>query len=107
MAPVFMGAFEGSQQGAHEWVVSFRKAPDNLEAFADALDQTLIAENSDYADKHRNNFALRKPIVTVVPAGTFEALLRKDGRVGGQIKIPRLSNERAYVERLKAFAEEA
>ena len=106
MAPVFMGAFEGSQQGAHEWVVSFRKAPDDLDAFADALDQTLIAENSDYAGKRRNNFALRRPIVTVVPAGTFEALLRKDGRVGGQIKIPRLSNERAYVERLKAFVAE-
>lgn len=103
MAPVFMGAFEGSQQGAHEWVVSFRKAPDDIEAFADAVDQSLSAENSDYAGKRLNNFALRKPIVTVVPAGTFEALLREDGRVGGQIKIPRLSNERNYVERLKEF----
>ena len=106
MAPVFMGEIADTKQGSHQWVVSFRKAPEDIEAFAEALDQTLIAENSDYAGKRRNNFALLRPTVSVVPAGTFEALLRKDGRVGGQIKIPRLSDERTYVERLLAFAKE-
>ena len=106
MAPVFMGDVEGHNQGSHQWVVSFRKAPEDIEAFTDALDAGLIAENSDYAVKRNNNFTLLRPIVSVVPQGTFEALLRKDGRVGGQIKIPRLSGERTYVERLLAFAAE-
>lgn len=104
MAPVFMGELEGRNQGCHQWVVSFHKAPRDMEQFTDELDKALQTENSDYEIKRKDDFALLRPIVSVVPLGTFEALLRKDGRVGGQIKIPRLNEDRTYVERLVAFA---
>lgn len=104
MAPIFMGDIEGeSSKGAHEWVVSFHREPEDMEAFTDALDKALQEANSDYAAKRKNNFTLLRPTVTRVAPDTFEALLRAEGRLGGQIKIPRLSGERNYVERLKAF----
>jgi hypothetical protein len=60
---------------------------------------------TDYAAKRNNNFTLLPPTVTRVAPDTFEGLLREEGRLGGQIKIPRLNGERTYVERLKAFAQ--
>lgn len=105
MAPIFMGEIEGERsKGSHQWVVSFYKAPADYEAFTDALDKALQDENSDYEVKRHNNFTLLRPTVTVVKAGTFVELLRSEGRVGGQIKIPRLNDDRTYVERLVAFA---
>lgn len=101
MAPIFM---QDGQKGSHEWVVAFRRAPSDIDAFAEALDQALQQVNSDYEAKRRNNATLLRPTITVVPSGTFMELLRIDGRLGGQIKIPRLSSERTYVERLKALA---
>lgn len=106
MAPIFMGDIEGdSSKGAHEWVVSFHREPSDMEAFVDALDKALQEANSDYAAKRKNNFTLLRPTVTRVAPDTFEELLRSEGRLGGQIKIPRLSGERTYIERLKAFAQ--
>ncbi len=102
MAPVFMGEIEGEMaKGTHEWVVAFYKQPDTLEHFTDALDRAMQAQNSDYAAKRKNNFTLLCPIVTVVAENTFEELLRSEGRLGGQIKIPRLNPTRDYVEQLK------
>ena len=104
MAPVFMGDIEGdSSKGSHEWVVSFHREPEDMEAFTDALDKAMQEANTDYAVKRKNNFTLLRPIVTRVAPDTFEELLRQEGRLGGQIKIPRLNGERTYVERLKAF----
>lgn len=104
MAPIFMGEIEGQRsKGSHEWVVSFYREPSDLEAFTDALDMALREINSDYAAKRNNNFTLLRPTVTRVSPDTFEGLLRKDGRLGGQIKIPRLNSDRTYIERLKAF----
>lgn len=104
MAPIFMGDIEGeSSKGSHEWVVSFYREPEDMEAFTDALDGALQAINSDYAAKRTNNFTLLRPTLTVVAPNTFEELLRSEGRLGGQIKIPRLNENRDYVERLKRF----
>ena len=104
MAPIFMGDIEGhSSKGAHEWVVSFYREPEDMEAFAEALDKAMMEANSDYAAKRHNNFTLLPPTVTRVAPNTFEELLRSEGRLGGQIKIPRLNSERTYVEKLKAF----
>ncbi len=104
MAPIFMGQIEGeSAKGAHEWVMSFYKEPSSLEAFGEALDRALCEVNTDYAAKRRNNFTLLPPTITKVASDTFEELLRSEGRLGGQIKIPRLNAERTYVERLKEF----
>ncbi len=106
MAPIFMGDIEGdASKGAHEWVVSFYREPEDMEAFVDALDEALKQVNTDYAAKRNNNFTLLPPTVTRVAPDTFEGLLREEGRLGGQIKIPRLNGERTYVERLKAFAQ--
>lgn len=108
MAPIFMGTIEGeSAKGAHEWVVSFFKEPENLEQFTEALDVALQEQNSDYAAKRKNNFTLLRPKVVVVAENTFEELLRSEGRLGGQIKIPRLNSTREYVERVKRFHEES
>lgn len=107
MAPIFMGEIEGhSAKGAHEWVISFYREPESLEQFTIELDNAMRQLNSDYAAKRNNNFTLLMPTVTMVKRGTFEELLRSEGRLGGQIKIPRLSGERTYVEKLKAFAKE-
>lgn len=101
MAPIFM---TDTVKGSHQWVVSFRKAPADMEQFTDALDKALQAVNSDYEAKRRNSTTLLRPTVTVVPDGTFVDLLRTERRVGGQVKIPRLSGERTYVENLVQFA---
>lgn len=104
MAPIFMGEIEGeSAKGAHEWVVAFFREPDNMEHFTEALDRAMQEQNCDYAAKRRNNFTLLAPTVTVVAPNTFEELLRSEGRLGGQIKIPRLNGTRDYVERVKSF----
>lgn len=107
MAPIFMGEIDGqSAKGAHEWVVSFYREPSSIQAFTEALDGALREVNTDYAAKRNNNFTLLMPTVTQVAPDTFEALLRSEGRLGGQIKIPRLNSDRTYVERLKAFDKE-
>lgn len=104
MAPIFMGEIEGeSAKGAHEWVVAFSREPDSLRHFTEALDRAMQEQNCDYAAKRHNNFTLLEPTVSVVRKNTFEELLRSEGRLGGQIKIPRLNSTRDYVERLKAF----
>ena len=86
-------------------MVSFYREPEDMEAFTDALDKAMMEANSDYAAKRHNNFTLLRPTVTKVAPNTFEELLRSEGRLGGQIKIPRLNSERTYVERLKKFDE--
>ena len=98
-APVFMG----EQNGAHEWLIEFDKEPGNLEYFTDILDKTLKQLNSDYEAKRFNNYILQMPIVKAVPKDTFMKWLRSKKKLGGQHKVPRLSNERKYVEEIKAL----
>ena len=99
-APVFIKV--PGEQGAHEWVVEFSRPPRSLEAFAKTLDAHLQALNSDYAAKRRLDLVLTRIIVTAVAPGTFHAWMAERGRLGGQGKVPRLSNERTYVEALLA-----
>lgn len=94
-APVYMGR---DGHGAHEWLVEFEKAPNNLELFADELDNSLRKVNSDYDAKRFRNLALQKPILRLLPNGTFNKWLKLKGKLGGQHKVPRLSNTREYVE---------
>jgi hypothetical protein len=93
--------FQNDQgKGGHEWVIEFAQAPDNLAAFVSALDAELQALNSDYAAKRYKDIALQLPVVHVVPPGTFHAWMKTRGKLGGQHKVPRLSNSRDYVEGL-------
>ncbi len=95
-APVFMG----EKGGAHEWVIEFEKAPDNIEYFAAVLDKTLKQLNSDYEAKRYNDYVLKFPLVKCVPKGTFYKWLGDKNKLGGQTKVPRLSNERKFVEEI-------
>ena len=89
------------QSGAHEWLIEFENAPDNLEAFTICLDKNLQALNSDYEAKRFKNIALSLPKITATKKGAFHEWLKQKGKLGGQHKVPRLSNERVFVEEIK------
>jgi hypothetical protein len=100
-APVFMDS--KGQQGAHEWLIEFSKEPADLQSFTTLLDDSLKAVNSDYEAKRFNNYVLQAPVVRNVPQGTFYNWLKSKEKLGGQHKVPRLSNERKYVEEILAL----
>jgi len=97
VAPVYMNS---NTHGCHEWLIEFVKAPDNLEQFAQLLDDKLKQLNSDYEAKRYKDTTLRQPIIRVLPSGTFHQWFVSHNKVGGQNKLPRLSNSRRYVEEL-------
>lgn len=99
-APVY---FNDHSNGAHEWLIEFEKDPGNVEAFAMELDKALKEANSDYEAKRHKDIALREPILQVLKKGTFSSWLKSKGKLGGQHKVPRLSNERNYVEEILKF----
>lgn len=95
--PIYMSD-EG--QGGHEWIIEFEKAPERLDYFTELLDTALKNLNSDYEAKRFKNMALRPPKITIAPKGTFLEWMRSRGKVGGQNKVPRLSNNRKYLDDL-------
>ena len=99
-APVY---FTAHSNGAHEWLIEFDTAPASLKQFTEEMDKALKAVNSDYEAKRHKNIALRMPLVKVMPRGTFTEWLRSKGKVGGQHKVPRLSNERKVLEEILAM----
>jgi hypothetical protein len=99
-APVY---FSDASNGSHEWLIEFDKDPENLELFTQELDSALKSINSDYEAKRHKNIALSLPIVHVLPNGTFTAWLQSKGKSGGQNKVPRLSNDRNYVDDILSF----
>ena len=94
-APVY---FSDHKNGAHEWLIEFEQEPENMEAFVFELDNALKEQNSDYEAKRFKNIALEMPHVKKLPQGTFNQWLQKKNQIGGQHKIPRLSNERKIIE---------
>ncbi|MDR2911977.1 MAG: GH3 auxin-responsive promoter family protein [Alistipes sp.] len=95
-APVYM---EVDTKGAHQWLVEFRREPSGgVGAFAEALDRALQEVNSDYEAKRWRDTTLCAPVVTALPAGTFLRWMEARGKTGGQNKVPRLANDREYVE---------
>lgn len=96
-APVY---FSENNNGAHEWLIEFEKDPDDFELFITELDKALKNINSDYEAKRHKNIALRMPIVHKLPKGTFMEWLRRKGKLGGQHKVPRLSNDRQILEEI-------
>ncbi|MFD2148588.1 GH3 auxin-responsive promoter family protein [Mucilaginibacter antarcticus] len=101
-APVY---FTGDECGAHEWLIEFEKNPNEFERFVDILDQTLRRINSDYDAKRFKDMALRRPIVRRVPQGTFFNWMKEKGKLGGQNKVPRLANNREYVDAILKVVE--
>ena len=94
----------GSSQGAHEWAIEFRTEPKERERFALALDEALRLRNSDYDAKRTEDVILGKPIVRIVPAGTFRKFMEAQGKLGGQNKVPILCNERKTLEGVLSIA---
>lgn len=97
VAPIFMS---GKEKGAHEWVIEFRKEPDDLNYFTEFLDNALKSLNSDYEAKRYNNITLKMPEVHMARENLFYDWLKSKDKLGGQHKIPRLSNKRDYIEEL-------
>ena len=95
--PVFMG---DNQKGAHQWIIEFGQQPDDLEHFTSVLDGTLKTLNSDYEAKRHKSITLDRPQVLVAPDGLFYEWMKQRGKLGGQNKIPRLSNDRKYLDEL-------
>lgn len=97
VAPIFMA---GKEKGAHEWIIEFRKAPEKMDNFTEFLDSALKSLNSDYEAKRYKNMTLKMPKIHVARENLFYDWLKSKDKLGGQHKIPRLSNERHYVEEL-------
>jgi hypothetical protein len=95
--PIFM---EGKEKGGHEWIIEFRKPPENIAYFTELLDNALKSLNSDYEAKRYNNTTLKMPKVHIARENLFYDWLKSKDKLGGQHKIPRLSNKRDYVEEL-------
>jgi hypothetical protein len=96
-APIFM---EGKSKGAHEWIIEFKTPPKDLQYFVELLDNSLKALNSDYEAKRYNNITLNIPKVHVAQKGLFHKWMKKNNKLGGQHKVPRLSNYRQFLEKL-------
>ena len=97
VAPVFM---KDKKSGSHEWVIEFSKAPQNINYFIELLDNALKSINSDYEAKRYKNMTLSMPKVNVARKGLFYDWLKSKQKLGGQHKVPRLSNSRKFLEEL-------
>jgi hypothetical protein len=97
VAPVY---FSGNEKAAHQWLIEFEIAPASCDEFITIVDETLKAVNSDYEAKRSKDLALKMPLLTKARPDLFYDWLKKKGKLGGQNKIPRLSNDRVYMEEL-------
>lgn len=97
VAPVFM---QGKEKGGHQWLIEFETYPNDIEEFTTVLDNTLKNLNSDYEAKRYNNMTLNPPSVLIAKKGLFHQWLKNKDKLGGQHKIPRMSNTRQYIDEL-------
>ena len=102
-APVFMDA---NAKCRHQWLIEFAKAPADLQQFATLLDQRLQVLNSDYEAKRYKDITLQPLELIQARQGLFNDWLRQRGKLGGQNKVPRLSNNREQIEQLLRLNEE-
>jgi hypothetical protein len=96
-APIFM---EGKEKGAHEWLIEFKSPPKDLNYFNELFDNALKSLNSDYEAKRYNNMTLNKPKIHIAREKLFYDWLKEQNKLGGQHKVPRLSNTRDYMDEL-------
>lgn len=99
-APVY---FSEQTSGAHEWLIEFEQEPADLDQFAIALDEALKKLNSDYEAKRYHDKVLRMPLMRKMPPGTFYNWLKSKDKIGGQHKVPRLSNNRKFADDILSF----
>lgn len=103
-APVFFG---DNNNGAHEWLIEFETLPSDMNLFTHTLDEALKSLNSDYEAKRSFDLSLRKPIVKVLPHNSFYKWMQVNEKMGGQNKVPRLANNRDYVDSLLKLLSES
>jgi len=85
---------------AHQWLIEFEKQPDDFDFFNEAFDNALKSLNSDYEAKRYHSIVLKQPIINKLPRNTFYKWMKKRDKLGGQHKVPRLSNDRRYVDEI-------
>ncbi|MDX9906477.1 MAG: GH3 auxin-responsive promoter family protein [Bacteroidales bacterium] len=96
-APLFL---EKEKRVAHEWLIEFDSPPPDLEYFTETLDNALKSLNSDYEAKRFHDLILLPPVIRIMAPGTFYNWLKNKGKLGGQNKVPRLSNHRTIIEEI-------
>jgi len=101
-APSYFG---DKSKGAHEWIIEFERDPNDMERFVRILDRTLREINSDYDAKRYRNMALTAPIIHKAEPGTFYKWMKSRNKLGGQFKVPRLSNNREYLDEILKMVE--
>ncbi len=101
-APIY---FSEKGNGSHEWLIQFEKEPCDLGLFTYELDNALKNVNSDYEAKRHKDIALKMPVIKPLKKGVFEEWLKSKGKLGGQHKVPRLCNDRKYIDEMKSIAE--
>ena len=94
---------EAGKSGSHEWIIEFAQPPNDVEHFVDILDTALKELNTDYEAKRYKNLMLTRPIVHCAPRGLFHRWLKKQGKLGEQHKVPRLANDRKYLDDILAM----
>jgi GH3 auxin-responsive promoter family protein len=99
-APVFMDAHG---KCSHQWLIEFAREPESMDVFAATLDQALQQLNSDYEAKRYKDITLQAPLLVKARPGVFDDWLKSKGKLGGQHKVPRLSNQRTHIEELLAM----
>lgn len=97
VAPIYM---DGTTLGKHEWLIEFKIEPQSMEEFTSALDKAVMANNMDYNVKRKGDVTLLAPLVRKAKSGLFQKWLKSIGKLGGQHKVPRLSNNRNMIEEL-------
>lgn len=97
--------FSNQAKAAHEWLIEFEKMPHDFDIFVEMLDNTLKSINSDYEAKRYKDLLLQKPIVKILPEGTFFKWLKNKNKLGGQNKVSRLSNNRKIIEEILSVLE--
>ena len=96
-APIFM---IGKEKGAHQWLIEFKTPPKDIDYFNELFDNALKSLNSDYEAKRYNNMTLNKPQINIARPKLFYDWLKQNNKLGGQHKVPRLSNTRDYLDEL-------
>ncbi|MDX9889428.1 MAG: GH3 auxin-responsive promoter family protein, partial [Bacteroidales bacterium] len=101
-APIYL---DNNKKACHEWLIEFQTPPSDMQAFTNILDAELMKINSDYEAKRSYDLLLQKPVIHQVPQGTFIHWMASKGKLGGQYKVIRLSNNRNIIEEIKKMLE--
>ncbi len=96
-APIYLN---DNKNAAHEWLIEFAQPPENFEYFSELFDNALKSLNSDYEAKRYKNLLLKPPVIRSMPPHTFYNWLKQKNKLGGQHKVPRLSNDRIFIEEI-------